>query len=110
MDYFFYLVLVLFTEQNPDFVLIDDAEDILESYLMTYLEGIDNSPIFDKWNTRKMLPEFKESYEKFLSENKDSKYYSMVEELYNKSKENDFNWGRDFDAWLYEYHKKYFAH
>lgn len=104
------IYLEKFTEQNPDFVLIDDAKDILESYLMTYLEGIDNSPIFDKWNTRKMLPEFKQSYEKFLSENKDSKYYSMVEELYNKSKENDFIWDRDFDAWLYEYHKKYFAH
>ena len=98
-----------FVAQYPDFVLIEDAKDILDSYLMTYLEGIDNSPIFDKWNTRKMLPEYKDSYEKFLAENMDSKYYPMVEELYNKSKENDFNWDRDFDAWLYEYHKKYFA-
>ena len=98
-----------FVEQYPDFVLIGDAKDILDSYLMTYLEGIDNSPIFDKWNTRKMLPEYKASYEKFLSENKDSKYYSMVEELYKKAKSNDFTWDRDFDAWLYEYHKKYFA-
>ena len=98
-----------FIKQYPEFVLIDDAQDFLESYLMTYLEGIDNSPIFDKWNTQKMLPEFKSSYEKFLSENKDSKYYPMVEELYNKAKENDFTWDRDFDTWLYEYHKKYFA-
>ena len=98
-----------FVAQYSDFVLIGDAKDILDSYLMTYLEGIDNSPIFDKWNTRKMLPEYKASYEKFLSENKDSKYYPMVEELYNKSKANDFKWDRDFDAWLYEYHKKYFA-
>ena len=98
-----------FVEQYPDFVLIGDVKDILDSYLMTYLEGIDNSPIFDKWNTRKMLPEYKASYEKFLAENKDSKYYPMVEELYNKSKANDFNWDRDFDTWLYEYHKKYFA-
>ena len=98
-----------FVEQYPDFVLIGDVKDVLDSYLMTYLEGIDNSPIFDKWDTRKMLPEFKASYEKFLSENKDSKYYPMVEELYNKAKSNDFTWDRDFDAWLYEYHKKYFA-
>ena len=98
-----------FVAQYPDFVLIGDAKDILDSYLMTYLEGIDNSPIFDKWNTRKMLPEYKASYEKFLADNKDSKYYPMVEELYNKSKANDFSWDRDFDAWLYEYHKKYFA-
>ena len=103
------IFLEKFVEQNPEFILIGDAKDILESYLMTYLEGIDNSPIFDKWNTRKMLPEFKTSYEKFLSENKDSKYYPMVEELYNKAKANDFNWDRDFDTWLYEYHKKYFA-
>ena len=81
---------------------------MLQSYLIIYLEGVDNSPIFDKWNTRKMKPEFKTSYEKFLSENKDSKYYPMVEELYNKSKSNDFTWDRDFDAWLYEYNKKYF--
>ena len=98
-----------FVEQYPDFVLISDAKVILNSYLMTYLEGLDNSPIFDKWNTRKMLPEFKESYEKFLSENKDSKYYPMVEEFYNKSKENNFSWDRNFNQWLYEYHKKYFA-
>lgn len=98
-----------FVAQYPDFVLIGDAKDIMDSYLMTYLEGIDNSPIFDKWNTRKMLPEYKASYEKFLVENKNSKYYPMVEELYNKSKANDFNWDRDFDSWLYEYHKKYFA-
>ena len=103
------LFLEKFVEQNPNFILISDAKDILNSYLMTYLEGIDNSPIFDKWNTRKMKPEFKESYEKFLAENKDSKYYPMVEELYNKSKDNDFNWDRNFDQWLYEYHKKYFA-
>ena len=31
-----------------------------------------------------MKPEFKESYEKFLFENKNSKYYQMVEELYKK--------------------------
>ena len=98
-----------FVAQYPDFVLVGDAKDILESYLMTYLEGIDNSPIFDKWNTRKMLPEFKTSYEKFLSENKDSKYYPMVEEFYSKAKANDFNWDKNFDQWLYEYHKKYFA-
>ena len=97
-----------FVEQYPEFVLILEVKDILDNYLMTYLEGIDNSPIFDKWNTRKMLPEFKASYEKFLTENKDSKYYSMVKELYNKSKANNFNWDRSFDTWLYEYHKKYF--
>ena len=103
------IALEQFVANNPDFILIGDAKDFLDSYLMIYLEGIDNSPIFDKWNTKKILPEFKASYEKFLYENKDSKYYPMVEELYNKAKENNFAWDKDFDAWLYEYHKKYFA-
>ena len=103
------IFLEMFTAKNPEFVLISDAKDILDSYLMIYLEGIDNSPIFDKWNTGKMKPEFKTSYERFLSENKDSKYYPMVEELYNKSKENNFAWDKNFDDWLYIYHKKYFS-
>ena len=103
------IYLEKFIEQYPDFILISDANDILKSYLMTYLEGIDNSPIFDKWNTRKMLPEFKESYEKFLIENKYSKFYPMVNELYNKSKENNFTWDKNFDNWLYTYHNKYFS-
>ena len=103
------IYLEKFVDQNTDFILISDAKHLLQSYLMIYLEGVDNSPIFDKWNTRKMKPEFKTSYEKFLSENKDSKYYPMVEELYNKSKANDFTWDRDFDVWLYEYNKKYFS-
>lgn len=103
------IFLEKFVEKNSEFILISDAKNILDSYLMIYLEGIDNSPIFDKWNTRKMLPEFKASYEKFLSEDKDSKYYPMVEELYNKAKANNFTWDRNFDQWLYEYHKKYFV-
>lgn len=103
------IFLEKFVDQNADFILISDAKDLLQSYLMIYLEGVDNSPIFDKWNTRKMKPEFKSSYEKFLSENKDSKYYSIVKELYDKSKSNDFTWDKDFDTWLLEYNKKYFT-
>ncbi len=103
------LFLEKFVEQNPNFVLISNAKEVLKSYLITYLEGMDNSPIFDRWNTGKIKPEFKESYEKFLSENKNSKYYPMVKELYNKAKSNNFTWNKDFDQWLNEYHKKYFT-
>ena len=102
------IFLEKFVEQNPDFILTTDAKDFLESYLMIYLEGLDNSPIFDKWNTKKLQPEFKNSYEKFLSENKNSKFYPMVEELYNKAKEKDFSWDKDLEQWMHDYHKKYF--
>ena len=43
------IFLEKFINENPDFILISDAKDILDSYLMIYLEGVDNSPIFDKW-------------------------------------------------------------
>lgn len=99
-----------FIKLNPNFVLKNDVNDMLNNYLMIYLEGMDNSPIFDKWDSKKLNPEFKASYEKFLSENKDSKYYQMVEELYNKAKSNNFTWDENFDDWLMNtYHKKYFS-
>ena len=99
-----------FIKQNPNFVLKHDVNNMLNNYLMIYLEGMDNSPIFDKWDSKKLNPEFKASYEKFLSENKDSKYYQMVEELYNKAKSNNFTWDENLDDWLMNtYHKKYFS-
>ena len=37
------IFLEKFINENPDFILISDAKDILDSYLMIYLEGVDNS-------------------------------------------------------------------
>ena len=92
-----------FKEKYPDFVDINGVNLILNGYLEIYLMGLDNTRVFIDWEN-KMNPEFKSSYEKFLSENKDSKYYNMVEELYNKAKENNFK----CDNKLIEWHQEVF--
>ena len=96
--------------KNPDFLLNNDIRDRIKSYLSIYLEGMDNSPVFDTWNTKRINTDFKSSYEKFLTENTNSKYYPMVEELYNKAKENNFMWDENFHDWhMNNFHKKYFT-
>lgn len=60
------------SEKNHNFVAIEDVKSRLSWYLNLYLNGSDNSPVFEK---HEMRPEFRTSYEKFLSENKNSKYY-----------------------------------
>ena len=69
------------SEMNHNFVAIKDVKSRLSWYLDLYLNGSDNSPVFDKHGIRS---EFRTSYEKFLSENKNSKYYSRVRILYDK--------------------------
>ncbi len=63
------------SEKNPSFIAIKDVKSRLSWYLDLYLNGSDNSPMLDKHGLR---PEFRTSYEKFLSKNRDSKYYSKI--------------------------------
>ena len=75
------IFLEYLSEMNHNFVAIKDVKSRLSWYLDLYLNGSDNSPVFDKYGMRS---EFRTSYEKFLSENKNSKYYSRIRILYNK--------------------------
>ena len=97
-----------FVKKYPDFTDIDGVNFTLNKYLDIYLMGLDNTPVFTIWDN-KMNPEFKSSYEKFLNENKDSKYYPMVEELYSKAKENNFNCDNKLREWHQQiFYNKYF--
>ena len=69
------------SETNHNFIAIKDIKSRLSWYLNLYLKGSDNSPVFDKYGIR---PKFRTSYEKFLSENKNSKYYPTVKIMYEK--------------------------
>jgi len=57
-------------------------------YANTYVLGLDNSSIENN------IIEAKSSYEKFLSENKASKYYGMIEKYYVDLKRNNFKFRR----------------
>lgn len=69
------------SEVNRDFIAIEDVKSRLSWYLDLYQNGADNSPVFDK---NGIYPEYRTSYEKFLSENKNSKYYSKIKTMYDK--------------------------
>ena len=57
-----------------------------------------------------MNPDFKSSYENFLNENQDSAYYPAVKELYEKAKENNFQYSEKIQDWHWQvFYKKYFS-
>lgn len=78
-----------FLDAYPDFVEKSTAEEYLSLYVSTYMRGSDNSPIYD-WDTKKVFPEIRNSYEKFIKLNQKSKYYEMVKKQYDIIKNGAF--------------------
>ena len=66
-----------FIERNKDFVAITDVAETLEQYLYLYLNGADNTLVYDR-EIGRMVKEFRESYRNFLADNQKSKYYRFV--------------------------------
>lgn len=98
-----------FINDYPNFVRINDVKTLESEYISIYMFGLDNTPIFDKYDTGKINTNYRKSYETFLVKNKDSKYYPMVSEFYTKLKENDYIWDDNFEKWyLGVFKKKYF--
>ncbi|MGE0086937.1 MAG: hypothetical protein AB7S75_21240 [Desulfococcaceae bacterium] len=67
----------------------------LKWLLYIYLAGVDNSPVFD-WESEKMNPELKISYETFLKENKNSAWHSSIAQMYQIHQKHQF--GRSTEA------------
>lgn len=98
-----------FKEKYLDFIGINDVKSTLKWYGELYLMGLDNTMVFNRWENR-MNPDFKSSYENFLNENQDSVYYPAVKELYEKAKENNFQWSEKIQDWHWQiFYKKYFG-
>ena len=99
-----------FIKDYPDFVSLDDVKNLESHYIYIYMFGLDNTPVFDKYDTKKINPDYKESYETFLAKNKNSKYYPMVSEFYTKVKENNYILNNTFENWyLNTFKDKYFS-
>ena len=98
-----------FINNYPNFVRINDVKMLESQYLYMYMFGLDNTPIFDKYDTKNINPDYRKSYETFLAKNKDSKYYPMVSEFYTKVKKNNYLWDNTFENWhLNNFKNKYF--
>lgn len=87
-----------FIKKYPNFVAKDDADEKLKYYYFYYLDGIDNSPIYD-YETNKVKPAYINSYKTFIDTNKDCIGYKTVENYYNKLKNNNFKYVERAGHW-----------
>lgn len=87
-----------FIKKYPNFVAKDDADEKLKYYYFYYLDGIDNSPIYD-YETNKVYPAYINSYKTFIDTNKDCIGYKTVENYYNKLKNNNFKYVERVGRW-----------
>lgn len=87
-----------FIKKYPNFVAKDDADEKLKYYYFYYLDGIDNSPIYD-YETNKVKPAYINSYKTFIDTNKDCIGYKTVENYYNKLKNNNFKYVERVGRW-----------
>lgn len=83
-----------FVEKNQNFVDLTEVEKRLELYVNWYLHGLDNSPVYD-YSSGIMKSDYRLSYEKFLSENTESKYYPQVKKMYDRAKADAFRTHRN---------------
>jgi hypothetical protein len=89
----------LFLKKYPGFIENDHVRSDKEHYLKVYLRGIDNSNIFD-FKTERLKKPIQASYEKFISQNRQSEHYNLIREYYQHLKGNSFVLPRDHDDFL----------
>jgi hypothetical protein len=80
-----------YMKQYPGSEKNEIMEILIRNYFEIYLTGLDNSPLTD-WNDKekKLKPEIKQSYEKYIQDNSNSKYYETVKNYYEFLKNNNF--------------------
>lgn len=93
------IILENILKNNPDFSEKNDIEKKINLYLQAYLGNSDNSQIGEKIiqeNTDicPLKQEVKQSYEKFIKENQNSKYYTAVQQRYEELKTHNFIVGK----------------
>lgn len=85
--------------QSKDFDYIPyTSSELIDIYLM----GNDLNPVFEweGFDSRKLNKDSKKSFEHFIKHHKDSEYWGIVNEYYNKLKQNKFIYSSDINAWL----------
>lgn len=84
---------------NDNFVAKNDVKNTLNFMLEVYLTVIDNTPVFS-YDNDILKSDFKNSYEKFLAENQESKYYLIVKHYYDMLKDNNYKKSDKIDSWI----------
>ncbi|MEZ4525697.1 MAG: hypothetical protein R2941_07240 [Desulfobacterales bacterium] len=85
--------IIRFEEFATRYPNLQETKTIIEPELKwllhVYLAGLDNSPVFD-WESKKMNPELKKSYEIFLEENRNSAWHRAVGKVYRIHQKHQF--------------------
>lgn len=74
---------------NPNFIARNEVVEELNRNAKLYVFNLDNSPIFDI-ETGKIKENYKESYERFLKENRESKFYNDIANIYKLISNNNY--------------------
>jgi hypothetical protein len=78
-----------FLNKYPNFAEKQSIQEYLDIYIRVFLTGMDNSRIDDRENMT-LHNDVRAAYEKFIRENKASKYHKVVKDYYEMIKENNF--------------------
>src|SRR6266480_168720 len=79
-----------FLTQHPSFPLKDEINSYLDTYIRTFLTGLDNSQITVDYNNKALRKEVKNAYETYLNKDKSSRYYKIVGGYYEILKRSGF--------------------
>lgn len=88
-----------FLKNHSDFHENPEIKDYLNIYIRTFITGMDNSRICN-FETRKLRPEIKAAYEKYLKNNQNSMYYKLVKDYYEMLENNKFIVPDDINEYL----------
>lgn len=88
-----------FLKKYPNFPEKQMIESYLDSYIRVFLSGMDNSPIHNFENMT-LDKDVRAAYEKFIKDNKTSKYYKLVKDYYEMIKKNNFLLPNDYEKYL----------
>ncbi len=75
---------------NPDSIIAAKIKPVLDDLFYYYLFGLDNTPVYGDSVQNQINPNTKSSYQRFLKENKNSKYYPLIKATYDVLKKNNF--------------------
>lgn len=82
-------------KNNTGFVAKDDVIRELNDNALIYTTNFDNTPMYDA-ETKTLKSDYKESYKKFITENKTSAYYDDILNFYTLLESNGFKEIKDF--------------
>lgn len=90
-----------FCNLYPRCVFFEEASYYYNIYLRVYLTGLDNFRIWD-FESRKMLPKVRQSYEKALNSRKyiTRNWYKILKGYYEMIKRNGFTYNDDYKIYL----------